>query len=106
MPLAGGHLLRDDTCKMTNQDIYEAILSLKAATELSSARIETRLDGHDQRFDRLEKRFDRLETRMENIETKVDRLEVRFDALQSDVTAIRRDVGAIDQRLQRVESGA
>jgi len=87
---------RREMARVTKEDLLEAIVQLRSATELSLGRVETKVD-------RLETKVDRLETKVDRLETKVDRLETRFDRLETRVENIATDVSEIKERLVRVE---
>ena len=60
-------------------EILEAVLRLREATEMGFKSIEFRLDGHDARFVSLETRFDRFERqvheRFDAVDHRLDRPE-------------------------------
>ena len=63
---------------MTNEDLYEAIMQLKAASELSSAKTAFRFDAIDVRFDAIDARFGAIDARFDRLEAKVDGLDHRM----------------------------
>ena len=75
---------------MTNEDLFDAIKSLKEATEIGFAANARRFDAMDARFDSMDARFDRLDMRVGRLETRVESLEESVNAARTDIADLKR----------------
>jgi len=82
---------------MTIDDVFEAVMQLKGATELGFKR-------HDARFDGLEHRIRDVDVKVDHVERRMGRLETRIESIETNVGILRVDVGDIRLRLERVEA--
>jgi tetrahydromethanopterin S-methyltransferase subunit G len=83
-----------------SNEIIEAILTLRQATESGFLRVEKRLADHDLRFDRLEARMDTAETRVTRFEALVIQ---RFSQVDARFDRVDARLDDIDRRLAWVE---
>src|SRR5262245_7301562 len=52
------------------------------------AKIETKLEAHDQRFDAIDKRFDTIDRRFEAVDKRFEAVDKRFDAVDKRFDAV------------------
>jgi hypothetical protein len=88
-------------------EILEALLSLKEATETGFKRVDDRFAANETRVDRFEAnvfhRFDEVDRRLDAMDLRFDAMDLRFDAMDLRFDATDQRLDSIDRRLVAVE---
>ena len=93
------------------KDLFDAIVDLRATTEMGFNRVDRRFNEYEERWGRrfsaMEGRFDTLEGRFDRLEGRFDVLEGRFDVLEGRFEGGFRELSAsianLSSRLSAVE---
>ena len=65
------------------QELLNAILDLRNATEIGFVAVNGRFDDVDKRLDNVDKRFDNVDGRFDDVYRRLDGLDRRFSSLES-----------------------